>query len=471
MAEAISVSAPITGSDKSLTFETGKLAPQSQGAVVARLGDTVLLATANAAKGAREGIDFFPLTVDVEERMYAAGRIPGSFFRREGRPSDVAILNARLIDRTLRPLFADGFRNETQVVVHILGADQSNPPDVLGINAASAALMLSGIPFNGPVGAVRLAYSAEGEWVPNPTFAEGDEGTFEMVVTGRETGDGAIAIMMVEAGGTEKAWDAYESGAPKVTEEVVAAGIEASKTWIKESIDLQRRLVEQAGARAGDHWEPVLDYSDEILDRVAEVGRDRLAEASRISLKAERNAAIDSTTAALLGELSSEFPDADKKILSAVRAMTKKLVRQRIVEEGQRIDGRGPRRPPAAVGRGRRAPHGPRVRAVPAGRDPGAQRLHAGHAEDGPAARQPGAGREEALHAPLQHAARSPTARSGAWAAPSGVRSAMGSSPSGRCCRSCRRPTSSPTPSGWCPRSCRPTARPRWPRCARRRCR
>jgi polyribonucleotide nucleotidyltransferase len=343
MAEAISVSSPITGSDKSFTLETGKLAPQSQGAIVARLGNTVVLATANAAKGVREGIDFFPLTVDVEERMYAAGRIPGSFFRREGRPSDVAILNARLIDRTLRPLFVDGFRNETQVVVHILAADQQNPPDVVGINAASAALMLSGIPFNGPIGAVRLAYSAAGEWVPYPTFAEGDEATFEMVVTGRVNDSGEIAIMMVEAGGTENAWDAYEAGAPKVTEEVVAAGIEAAKTWIRESIDMQHRLIEQAGSREPLHWDPVLDYSDEILDRVAEIGSERLTEASSISHKAERNAAIDEAAAAIHSELGRELPDADKQIASAVRALTKKLVRRRIVEQSVRIDGRGPR--------------------------------------------------------------------------------------------------------------------------------
>jgi polyribonucleotide nucleotidyltransferase len=343
MAEAISMSTPISGTDKTLMFETGKLAFQSQGSVVGRIGNTVVLATANAAKGVREGIDFFPLTVDVEERMYAAGRIPGSFFRREGRPTDIAILNARLIDRTLRPLFAAGFRNETQVVVHILGADQQNPPDVLGINAASAALMLSGIPFNGPIGAVRLAYSAEGSWLAHPSFSEGDEGTFEMVVTGRETAEGEVAIMMVEAGGTENAWSIYESGAPKVTEAVVADGIEAAKTWIKESIDLQRQLIDKAGVHEPIEWTPVLDFGDDIFDRVAEVGRDRLAEAAAISLKSERNAATDAAASALVAELSAEFPDAERQIASAVRAMNKKLVRKRIVEEGVRIDGRGPR--------------------------------------------------------------------------------------------------------------------------------
>ena len=214
---------PISGTDKTLSFETGKLAQQSQGAVVARIGDTVVLVTANAEKKVREGIDFFPLTVDVEERMYAAGKIPGSFFRREGRPTDEAILTCRLIDRPLRPSFAEGYRNETQVVGTVLGADQENPHDVLAINGASAALMLSGIPFDGPIGAVRLAFNTEGEWIPHPTYQEGDESTFELVVAGRAVGDD-VAIMMVEAGGTEEAWNYYEDGAPKVTEEVIAAG-------------------------------------------------------------------------------------------------------------------------------------------------------------------------------------------------------------------------------------------------------
>src|SRR5437588_4869674 len=157
MAEAISVSGPISGTDTTLSFETGRLAPQSQGAVVGRIGDTMVLVTANADKGVREGIDFFPLTVDIEERMYAAGKIPGSFFRREGRPSDQAILTCRLIDRPLRPSFAKGYRNETQVVCTVLGADQENPHDVLAINAASAAPMISGIPFQGPIGAAPIA--------------------------------------------------------------------------------------------------------------------------------------------------------------------------------------------------------------------------------------------------------------------------------------------------------------------------
>src|SRR5688500_465391 len=257
MADPIKVTGNVSGTDKTITFETGKLAQQSQGAVVASIGRTVVLATANAAKNVREGTDFFPLTVDVEERMYAAGRIPGSFFRREGRPSDAAILNCRLIDRPLRPSFPEGFRNETQVVITVMGADMQNPQDVLGINAASAALMLSGIPFDGPIGAVRVAYGQDGTWIPHPTYAEGDDSTFELVVAGRRTESGDIAIMMVEAGGTEKAVESYEHGAPKVTEDVLAGGLEAAKAWIGESIDLQLQLVAEAGVREPLQWTPV----------------------------------------------------------------------------------------------------------------------------------------------------------------------------------------------------------------------
>ncbi len=243
MADPIVVSGPVSGTEKTLTFETGKLAPQSMGAVVASIGGTKVLTTANAAKSVREGMDFFPLTVDVEERAYAAGKIPGSFFRREGRPSEDAILTCRLTDRPLRPSFPDGFRNETQIVTTVLGADQHNPHDVLSINAASASLMISGIPFEGPIGAVRMAYSVEGEWIAHPTYEEAEAGTFELVIAGRELDNGDVAVMMVEAGGSENAFYYYDDGAKKVTEEVLADGLEACKVWIKESIALQRQLV------------------------------------------------------------------------------------------------------------------------------------------------------------------------------------------------------------------------------------
>jgi polyribonucleotide nucleotidyltransferase len=336
------VSGPITGTSKSLSFETGLLAQQSQGAVVGRIGETIVLATANAASSVREGIDFFPLTVDVEERMYAAGKIPGSFFRREGRPADTAILTARLIDRPLRPSFAEGYRNETQVVVTVLGADLENPHDVLAINAASAALMLSGIPFEGPIGAVRIAYTGEGEWIPHPTYQEGDYSAFELVVAGRQLEDGDVAIMMVEAGGTAASWELYQSGSPKVTEAVIAEGLESSKAWIRDSIELQRRLVAEAGARPPVAYEPQSDYGEDVAARVAEVGTARIEKVTTITAKAEREAATDEATQGIIVELGDEFEGRAGEIKAAVRSLTKKLVRQRIAASQVRIDGRGP---------------------------------------------------------------------------------------------------------------------------------
>ena len=342
MADPITVSAPISGTDQTLSFETGKLAIQSQGAVVAQIGRTTVLVTANAS-APREGIDFFPLTVDVEERMYAAGKIPGSFFRREGRPSDAAILTCRLIDRPLRPSFAKGYRGETQVVATVVGADQENPHDVLAINGASAALMLSGIPFEGPIGAVRIGYSQDGEWLPHVTYQDGDQCTFELVVAGREIGDD-VAIMMVEAGGTEKAWDYYLAGAPKVTEEAIAEGLEQAKTWIRESIQLQHELVKAAGTHEPFAWEPVVDYTDDVVAAVEQVGVDRLNEAARITTRNEREAALTAAGREIAAELAESNPDLagrEKEIKAAVRSLTKKLVRQRIIADGVRMDGRG----------------------------------------------------------------------------------------------------------------------------------
>ncbi|HEV3368104.1 MAG TPA: polyribonucleotide nucleotidyltransferase, partial [Acidimicrobiales bacterium] len=348
MADAISVSGPIRGTDRTLTFETGKLAQLADGAVLARIGDTVLLATATAARSVREGTDFFPLTVDIEERAYAAGKIPGSFFRREGKSSDQAILTCRLIDRPLRPSFPAGFRNEVHVVGTIFGADQVNPHDVLAINASSAALMLSGIPFDGPIGAVRVAYTVDGTWIPHPTFEEGEAATFELVVAGRaltETDDTDIAIMMVEAGGTEKSWSYYEDGAPKVTEEVLAQGLEASKTWIRESILLQRQLVADyvtaRGAIVPMAFDTQTDYADDVWARVEAVGTDLIAKANTVTAKAERNAALDAAGKEIQAALADELEGRSGEIKAAIRSLTKKLVRQRVITDGQRMDGRG----------------------------------------------------------------------------------------------------------------------------------
>jgi polyribonucleotide nucleotidyltransferase len=346
MAEAITASGPVSGSDRTLTFQTGHLAFQADGAVTARIGDTIVLVTATASRKVREGTDFFPLTVDIEERMYAAGKIPGSFFRREGRATDAATLTARLTDRPLRPSFPEGFRNEVHVVGTILGADQQNPHDILVINGASAALMLSGIPFDGPIGAVRVAYSTEGTWVPHCTYQEGDEATFELVVAGRalsEGPDAEIAIMMVEAGGTEHAWDFYQDGAPKVTEAVVAEGLEAAKTWIRESIELQRELVRLAGGKKETiPYELFVDYTPEIAERVAAVGAGLIEKANAITTKTERNEALDNATDEIIAALGGEFDGREREIRAAVRSATKRAVRRRIVEEGIRIDGRTP---------------------------------------------------------------------------------------------------------------------------------
>jgi len=312
-----------------------------------------VLVAATAAKSVRDGIDFFPLTVDIEERMYAAGKIPGSFFRREGRAADSAILTCRLIDRPLRPNFPDDFRNEVHVVGTIMGADKINPHDVLAINCASAALVLSGIPFLCPIGAVRLAFSADGRWIPHPTYEEGDDSSFEMVVAGRELDGGDVAIMMVEAGGTEATWDNIVAGSPKVTEEELARGLDEAKRHIKDLIAMQHELVAQAGAKPTMSYNAQLDYLPEVYEAVAEAGTSRMTPVISIARKAERDNAEGEVRAAVVAELLPRFAhlaDAEKQLKAACRSLTKNLVRKRIVTEGVRIDGRGPRdlRPLAA---------------------------------------------------------------------------------------------------------------------------
>ena len=376
------------------SFETGKLAQLADGAVVARIGDTVLLATATASRSVREGADFFPLTVDIEERTYAAGKIPGSFFRREGKSSDQAILTDRLIDRPLRPSFPKGFRNEVHIVGTVFGADQVNPHDVLAINAASAALMISGIPFEGPIGAVRVAYSTDGQWIPQPTFEEGDDSTFELVVAGRalcDAADAEIAIMMVEAGGSERSFEYYDEGAPQVTEEVLADGLEAAKTWIRESIELQREMVEAYVAHAArsrsSRTRRSPTTSDDVFERVEAVGTDAIAEANKIVAKAERNAALDAATASVIEAAVRRVPRARAGAQGGGAPPDQEARPQAHRRGGPAHRRTGHRRDPAALRRGRPVPDRPRLGSVPAWRDPGAQRDHAGHAPDEPAAR------------------------------------------------------------------------------------
>ncbi|MEZ5377855.1 MAG: polyribonucleotide nucleotidyltransferase [Acidimicrobiales bacterium] len=331
-----------------MILETGKLAGLASGAVTAQMGDTTVLVAATGAKNVRDGIDFFPLTVDVEERSYAAGKIPGSFFRREGRASDAATLTCRLIDRPLRPSFPDDFRNETHIVVTVLSADQKNPHDVLAINAASAALMVSDVPFNGPIGAVRLAYTTDGEWLPHPTYQEGDESVFEVVVAGRELEDGKVAVMMVEAGGTEGSWTKYENGAPKVDEAALAQGLLEAEQYIKESIAVQNQLVEAIGGRRAPMSYPQqADYTDAQMDAIKAAAEAKLTEVMSIADKTERadaeSALRDEAVASVLADLGDDAGrDTEKQLKAAFRSLSKTIVRRRIVEEGARIDGRGP---------------------------------------------------------------------------------------------------------------------------------
>ena len=346
MADAISVDAAVPGdADKTITFSTGKLAGLADGAVTVRIGDTVMLVTATAAKSAREGADFFPLTVDIEERMYAAGRIPGSFFRREGKASDQAILTCRLMDRPLRPCFPDGFRNEVHVVGTVLAADLVNPHDVPAINGASAALSISGIPFDGPIGAVRLAFTADGRWIPHPTYEEGEESQFEIVVAGRALDNGDVAISMVEAGGTEAQWPAMQDGAPKVDEAELARGLEASKQYILQSIAAQNELIAKVGRKETMPYSVSLDYSDEILAAMNEK-KAEIAQTQTIVDKAARLEAEAALRERLVAELLPRFAEVDgaeKQLKAAFRSVTKSAVRSRIVNEGMRIDGRGPK--------------------------------------------------------------------------------------------------------------------------------
>ncbi|HUF83050.1 MAG TPA: polyribonucleotide nucleotidyltransferase, partial [Acidimicrobiia bacterium] len=349
MADAIRVEGAVNGTGKTMSFETGRLAALADGAVVVRIGDTTLLSTVVTSKP-REGIDFLPLTVDVEERMYAAGKIPGSFFRREGRPGEQAVLTCRLTDRPLRPSFPEGFRNEVQVIATILGADLENPHDIASINGASAALMVSGIPFNGPIGAVRLAHH-HGEWIAHPTYQEGDESTFELVVAGRRTDAGEIAIMMVEAGGTEATWDLYEQGAPKITEEVIVGGLEESKRWIEASIDLQAelraRVEKERGPIEAIPYEVRTDYADDAYAAVKEAAESDVAEAMGIHEKAARDERLNELRDGLIEKLCGTedapgaFAERAGEVRKAFQSLQKDVVRRRIVNDGVRIDGRG----------------------------------------------------------------------------------------------------------------------------------
>jgi len=340
---------------RTIRFETGRLARQANGSVTAYLDDdTMLLSTTTAGKTPKEQFDFFPLTVDVEERMYSLGRIPGSFFRREGRPSTEAVLACRLIDRPLRPTFKKGLRNEVQVVISVFALNPDHQYDVLAINAASASTQISGLPFSGPVGAVRVSL-IEGQWVAFPNFSDVERSVFDMVVAGRVVagtpdGDGSdadVAIMMVEAESTESTWDLVKNqGAGAPTEEVVAEGLEAAKKFIAVLCQAQTQLASQAAKEIQDF--PVfLDYEQDAYDAVESFVADDLASALTIAGKQEREDRLDEIKAAMkahlagAGDREGSFAGREKELSAAYRAAQKKLIRQRILRDEVRIDGRG----------------------------------------------------------------------------------------------------------------------------------
>ncbi len=324
---------------RTIRFETGRFARQAAGSVCAYLDEeTMLLSATTAGKQPKEQFDFFPLTVDVEERMYSVGRIPGSFFRREGRPSEDAILTCRLIDRPLRPTFKKGLRNEVQVVVTVMSLNPKDLYDVLAINAASASTQLSGLPFTGPIGGVRVALIG-GQWVAFPTHEQLKEAVFDMVVAGRVAGDD-IAIMMVEAEATERTIELVAGGATAPTEEVVAEGLDASKKFIKALCDAQSELAKTAAKPVVDF--PVfLEYQDDVYASVEEIAGKSVSEALTIVFKAEREDRLDEIKADVLAALGAKFEGREKELSAALRSVTKNSVRQRVLTDGVRIDGRG----------------------------------------------------------------------------------------------------------------------------------
>ena len=334
-----------------IRFETGRLARQAGGSAVAYLDDnTMLLSATSASKRPKDQFDFFPLTVDVEERMYAVGRIPGSFFRREGRPGEEAILTCRLIDRPLRPSFTKGLRNEVQVVITVMSLDPRDLYDVLAINAASMSTQLSGLPFSGPIGGVRVALIG-GQWVAFPTHEQLEDAVFDMVVAGRVVEDD-VAIMMVEAEATDRTVLLVAGGAVAPTEEIVAQGLEAAKPFIRTLCEAQQQLADVA-AKPVTEFPVFLDYADDVYDAVAATATDDLAAALTIAGKQEREERTSEITAAITDKLSEQFEGREKEIGGALRALTKKLVRQRILRDKVRIDGRTPtdiRRLSAEVG-------------------------------------------------------------------------------------------------------------------------
>jgi polyribonucleotide nucleotidyltransferase len=335
---------------KTITFEAGTLAAQAGGAVITSIGDTKVLTTTTASKQPKDFLPFFPLTIEVEERMYANGRIPGSFFKREGRPSENAILVCRLTDRPLRPTFAEGLRNEVQVVNTVIQTVQFDPYDVVAMNGSSLSTMLSGLPFEGPVAAVRYAMMRDGSWAAFPSFEElEEEGVFNMVISGRVEEDGEVAILMIEAEATPDSWIKIDMGAPAPTEQVIGQAIEDVKPIIKQLCEAQQAFVDQVGRRDAGEFPLFLDHTDEVFDQVFSFAADKVEDVYRQSdlTKAGRDDKLGEVKKAAVEDVVENGPaDLDEEARSkqaseAFRSTEKKVVRKLIVDEGFRVDGRG----------------------------------------------------------------------------------------------------------------------------------
>lgn len=323
-----------------IRFETGRLARQAAGSAMAYLDDeTAILSATAVGKNPKDQFDFFPLTVDVEERQYAVGRIPGGFFRREGRPGEEAILACRLIDRPLRPAFVKGLRNEVQVIETVLAVNPDDPYDVLAINAASLSTQISGLPFSGPIGGTRLAL-IDGQWVAFPRYSEMERSTFNIVVAGRIVEDD-VAIMMVEAGGGDQMIDLMENGGTTPTEDVVADGLEAAKPIIRQLCEAQSEIAQKAGKETVE-FPLFLDFEDEHYEAVKKVVEKDLSEALTIAEKLKREDRIDEIQDNMLEQIGEDFEDAEKDLKAAFRAIEKELMRNRVLVDGVRIDGRKP---------------------------------------------------------------------------------------------------------------------------------
>ena len=324
---------------RTITFETGRLARQAAGSVAIYLDEeTMLLSATTAGKSPKDQFDFFPLTVDVEERMYSLGRIPGSFFRREGRPSEDAILTCRLIDRPLRPTFIKGLRNEVQVVITVMALNPNDLYDVVAINGASASTQLSGLPFSGPIGGVRVALIGE-QWVGFPTHEQLADAVFDMVVAGRIAGDD-VAIMMVEAEATERTIELIAGGATAPTEAVVAEGLEAAKPFIRALCEAQITLA-KAAAKPTVDFPIFLDYQSDAYDAVDKSANESVRKALTILSKADREERLDEIKGEVLAELGGSFTGREKELSAALRSVTKTCVRDRVLRDKVRIDGRG----------------------------------------------------------------------------------------------------------------------------------